>query len=263
MPPSAAATRLQIIASPMTMPRPGTLNQAQAATPVMTAKASPLSSPTNSSRRMTRQALASVSSRVASARTATVMVWVVALPPWLATIGASTASATIFCKRALEQAEHRGGQERGREIDQQPVEAALGDGPDRVRQLFVAGHAAERLDVLFGLLLDHVDDVVEGEHADQALAVVDHRRRDQVVALEHARHLLLVVGGADPSAVRLHQIGDRHRPLGAQQPVERHRAEQLACLVDHVELEEALRQIGGLAHVVDGLRRRSRTAAPR
>ena len=96
MPPSAAATRLQSMASPMTMPRPGTLNQAQAATPVMTAKASPLTSPTSSSRTITRQALASVSSRVASARTATVMVCVVALPPWLATIGASTASATIF-----------------------------------------------------------------------------------------------------------------------------------------------------------------------
>ena len=89
--------------------------------------------------------------------------------------------------------------------------------------------AAERLDVLFGLLLDDVDDVVEGQHADQALAVVDHRRRDQIVALEHARHLLLVVGGADPPAVVVHQLGDRHRPLGAQQPVERHRAEQLAA----------------------------------
>ena len=45
---------------------------------------------------MTRQTLALDSSRVASARTATVMVWVPALPPMLATIGISTASATIF-----------------------------------------------------------------------------------------------------------------------------------------------------------------------
>src|SRR5262245_36487353 len=44
-----------------------------------------------------RAALALDNSCVASARTATVMVWVAALPPWLATIGASTASATIFC----------------------------------------------------------------------------------------------------------------------------------------------------------------------
>ena len=44
----------------------------------------------------TRMALPEESSRVASARTATVMVCVAALPPWLATMGTSTASATIF-----------------------------------------------------------------------------------------------------------------------------------------------------------------------
>src|SRR5262249_4546910 len=37
MPPSAAAMRLQIIASPITTPSPGTLNQAAAAIPVMIA----------------------------------------------------------------------------------------------------------------------------------------------------------------------------------------------------------------------------------
>src|SRR5438132_1160014 len=96
MPPSAPATRLQMIASPITTPSPGILNQATAAIPVMTAKAMPLTRPTSASRSTTRNALLAPSSRVASARTATVMVWVAALPPWLATIGASTASATIF-----------------------------------------------------------------------------------------------------------------------------------------------------------------------
>ena len=36
-------------------------------------------------------------------------------------------------------------------------------------QLLLAPDAAERLDVLLGLLLDHVDDVVEGDDADQPL----------------------------------------------------------------------------------------------
>jgi len=90
-------TRLQIMARPITTPRSGSLNHAAAATPVMTAKAKPLTSPTSTSRRTRRAALALDNSCVASARTATVMVWVAALPPWLATIGASTASATIFC----------------------------------------------------------------------------------------------------------------------------------------------------------------------
>src|SRR5262245_12457083 len=59
----------------------GTLNHAPAATPVMTAKAKPVTSPTSTSRRTRRAALALDNSCVASARTATVMVWVAALPP--------------------------------------------------------------------------------------------------------------------------------------------------------------------------------------
>src|SRR5262249_58890511 len=74
MPPSAPARRLQIMARPITRPRPGTLNHAAAATPVMTAKAKPLTNPTSTSRRMMRAALALEKSCVAGARTATVMV---------------------------------------------------------------------------------------------------------------------------------------------------------------------------------------------
>ncbi len=118
-------------------------------------------------------------------------------------------------------------------------------------ELFVVGDAAQRPDVLLGLLLDDVDDLVVGQHADQPLAIVDHRRGDEVVALEHARHRLLVLGGADPAAVGVHQVGNGDRPLGAKQPVERNGAEQLAVVVDHVEFEEAVRQFGCVAHVVD------------
>src|SRR3984893_3361391 len=96
MPPSAPATRLHMIAKPITTPSAGILNQATAAIPVITANARPLTRPTRPSRITTRKALLDPSSRVAKARTATVMVWVAALPPWLATIGASTANATIF-----------------------------------------------------------------------------------------------------------------------------------------------------------------------
>ena len=165
---------------------------------------------------------------MASARTATVMVWVPALPPMLATIGISTASATIF---SIEPSNCRITQEASSAVTR--LASSQGKRPLAMVQTesdssSCAADAAERLDVLFGLLLDDVDDVVEGEHADQAVAVVHHRRRDQVVALEHARHLLLVLGGAHPPSVGVHQIGDRHRPLGAQQPVER-RPRREAC----------------------------------
>ena len=55
----------------------------------------PLSSATEISRQIVRQVLDRVSWFIASARTDTAMVWVPALPPIEATIGISTASATI------------------------------------------------------------------------------------------------------------------------------------------------------------------------
>ena len=62
----------------------------------MVANATPLMRPTDASRTMTRSVLAGPRSRVARARTVTVMVWVAALPPIEATTGISTASATIW-----------------------------------------------------------------------------------------------------------------------------------------------------------------------
>ena len=53
---------------------------------------------------------------------------------------------------------------------------------------------AKRLHVLFGLVLNDLDDVVDGDDADEAVVLVDDRRRHQVVALELAGHLLLVGG---------------------------------------------------------------------
>ncbi len=49
-----------------------------------------------------------------------------------------------------------------------------------------------------GFFVDDVDDVVDGEHADQALVLVDHRDLDEVVALEVARRFFLVLGGLAP-----------------------------------------------------------------
>ena len=66
----------------------------------------------------------------------------------------------------------------------------------------------------FRLFLDDVDDVVEREHADETIVVVHHRRRDKIVALEHARHLFRVFDRMNAPAILVHELGNRHRPLG-------------------------------------------------
>src|SRR5438477_11482768 len=67
MPPSAPATRLQMIASPVTTPSPGILNQATAAIPVMTARALPVTSATYLSRKTTGKEVVGPSLPVANA----------------------------------------------------------------------------------------------------------------------------------------------------------------------------------------------------
>ena len=120
---------------------------------------------------MTRIVLAGPRSSVASARTVTAIVWVAALPPIEATIGMSTASATICSIEASKSwmtpeariavprliASQRNGSARsGR----------------RFADAFVAD-AGEAPEVFVGLFLDDLDDVVDGDDADQPLVGVD------------------------------------------------------------------------------------------
>ena len=146
----------------------------------MTAKAMPLSRPTNSSRVITRQALASL--KVACRKRA-----------YRDCHGLRGRIAALarhdrrqyrqrhhLLQLTLEQAQHRGGQEGRGEIDQQPVEAAARDGPYRVRQFFVGVTPPSALNVFFRLLLDHVGDVVESDDADQAIVGIDYGRRHQL-----------------------------------------------------------------------------------
>ena len=90
-----ATTRLVIMASAITTPSCRLSKRSQVTTPISTAKIAPLANPTTISRPISRRSRRPSSSRMASARTVTVMVWVPALPPIEATIGMRMASATI------------------------------------------------------------------------------------------------------------------------------------------------------------------------
>ena len=151
-----------------------------------------------------------------------------------------------------EEADDAGGEEGGDNVDQEPGDAAPGDIADRVGGLLVAD-AGEPADVLVRLLLDDVDDVVDGDDADEAPGFVDDRGGDEIVALEQAGNLLLVVGRVDRVGVGIGDVGDRRRPLGPQEPVERDRADEAVAGIDDEEAVERLRQVARLAQVVDRL----------
>ena len=127
------------------------------------------------------------------------------------------------------------------------------DGPDVVGQFFVAGDAAERLQILVGLFLDDVDDVVDGDDADQPVGGVDDGGCDQIVLAEHPRDLFLVVEHRDAAAVFVDQFGELHRPPRAQQRVQGDGALPVLVGIDGVDFVKPVGQIGRVAHVVDRL----------
>ena len=135
-------------------------------------------------------------------------------------MGMRMASATICSSEPSKSADDAGGDERRAHVGEQPGEAASLGVEDRVGELFVRLHAAELLDVGIGLFLEHVDDVVDHDDADEPAGLVHHGGRDEVVALEQARHLLLVLGRLDPVGLVVHDLLDGDRALGAQEPVE-------------------------------------------
>ena len=140
---------------------------------------------------MTLSALAGPRSCVASARTATVMVCVPALPPIEATIGISTASATICSMVASNRLITREARMAVTRLASSQVKRCL-----VVRHTEfghqLAGHAAHPQNVFRGFFLHHLDHVVGGNHADQPAAAVDDGRGGEIVALELARHRLLI-----------------------------------------------------------------------
>ena len=73
--------------------------------------------------------------------------------------------------------------------------------------MLVPTHAGQPVDILGRLVFDDVDDIIDGDDADQFVLFVDDRNRQQVVAGDVLGHLLLV--GIHP---RANQVG-RHDPL--------------------------------------------------
>ena len=123
----------------------------------------------------------------------TVSVCVAALPPMPATIGMKTASAVTrarSCPRtAPTTAAARNAVTR---LTPSHGSRLRSDSAAGVNDALVAGHAGQAVDVLGRLVLDDVDDVVDGDDADQLVLLVDDRNRQQVVGRDLPRHFFLV-----------------------------------------------------------------------
>jgi len=100
--------------------------------------------------------------------------------------------------------------------------------------------------------VNDVDDVVDGNGADEPMALVHHRDSHEVVLRHHPRDLLLIRLGRHADDVLVPDRGHRGRRIGDEQTAQRNHAHQVLMVVHDVELEVSL---GGdrVADVLDRL----------
>ena len=142
----------------------------------------------------------------------------------------------------LEGAHRRGGQHLPQKQRREPASALLHHRAEaHVEVGRVEGlHTAESLDFLGGLLLRHVEDVVDGDHPHQHAAGIGHRKRDPVVLLEHRHHLVATGGGGDAHQRGVVQGRDQLVRLGQHQHSQPDVVEEHALVVGDVDDVEGL-----------------------
>ena len=107
--------------------------------------------------------------------------------------------------------------------------------------------------VLGCLVLEDVDQVVGGEGAEEVAVVVDHGEGEQLVALEHARRLLLVGVRGDGDDVRAPQLCDRGVGRRGDERAQVEHPIEALLLVRDVDVERLLGVGAERAQLVDHL----------
>ena len=92
------------------------------------------------------------------------------------------------------------------------------------------------------LFTNRIDHFVNGQTADQAPLTIDHRRTDQVVALERLRRVVHFVQRIELEHFFAHHVTDQHIRLIDQQAVQTQTPEELIVVIDHKNLVGLLGQ---------------------
>ena len=152
----------------------------------------------------------------------------------------------------LAAADDGAGERRGNHQDEKPDDSVAGEAEDAGLQIFVFGRLqGGHLFEVFGVLrFDDVDDIVDGDDADDALFVVDDRHGVQVVVLEFPCDFLLVVIRMGMDDVGGHDGFDRILLRGEDEFAKRDDADKLSAragdetIVDGLLVNAALTDVG-------------------
>jgi hypothetical protein len=168
--------------------------------------------------------------------------WVAALPQVPTTMGMKKARATICSSCSAFHSMMDVDSSEVNKQNRQPAESA----PEQPRHrpfevlLLEGHHGRNTLKVLGVFGLDDVDDVVDGDHAQKPVLLVDHRHGEEVVFLDlgGGRLDIQIVGHRDD--VRLHDLGELGLGLGHDQIAQGDHAEQVAAAVRDVDVVDGL-----------------------
>jgi len=117
-----------------------------------------------------------------------------------------------------------------------PRPAVPGAVPQRGEQVFVFAQAGAPQCLQARLVPEHVHHGIDGQTADELAAIVDHRRRDEVVALKDSDRRLRIIGGAKGHDLFAHQVRDQGDRLRHQQHRDGHDAAQDVPDINHVQV---------------------------
>lgn len=110
-----------------------------------------------------------------------------------------------------------------------------------VHCIFVAaGDGHEFFHVFSVFLDDNVDGVVVSDNSHQCIAAIEHRQSDQIILLDFAGHVLLVVFHTGKNDVAVHDVRDPRFPPGHDKILERNKPQQLAVFVNHISVIDRL-----------------------
>ena len=116
-----------------------------------------------------------------------------------------------------------------------------------------AGDGHEFFHILGVFLGDDVYGVIVGDDAYQCFAAVEHRQGEQVVLLDFAGRVLLVVFHVGVNDLPMHEVADPVIAPGHDEVLEGHKPEQFAVFVHHVGVIDRLLVRCDFTETIDSL----------
>lgn len=109
----------------------------------------------------------------------------------------------------FEAVDDPGSDKRRTQVDRQPRPARFYRLADRGEDIFFIAQTAHPPQIVVGLFIDHIDDLIDSQTADQLTIGIDNGGAEQVITFEGARHLLRLFVRLKGDRIALHHLPTR------------------------------------------------------